>query len=644
MAQTTEEQTGQSASTKEAQAILAGEGHDLEGFDIARAPSRPGCYAMRDKNGAVIYVGKAKSLRARLRSYLNESDERYSVRFLMQRAKRVEFLVTANEKEALLLENSLIKKHKPRYNVRLRDDKTYVSLRFDLRTDFPRLTVVRRFKRDGARYFGPYSSAKSVRETLRQIQHAFPLRTCTDNVLRNRARPCLYHQMKQCCAPCVGYVDRAAYHEIANQVVMLLEGRNAELEKLLLEAIAQHADKLEFEKAAELRDRLYALRRTLERQRTVSVEKALDQDVVATYGEGRLTEIQVLFFRGGKMTGGRSFSFNQREVPLEEVLSSFLLQYYGEGAPIPAEILTSLPLEDADTLADILAEQRGAKVAVHYPQRGQKADLVRLAEQNAASSFKEKRLDERANKDLLEQLRHKLSLPNTPHRIECFDISTTQGEKAVGSMVVFENGTPDKARYRRYAVRQVEGQDDYAMLREILLRRYKRAIDESDLPDLVLIDGGKGQLNVATTVLKDLGIEDLPTASIAKARGLEEGGHSPERFFIPGRMNAIILRQDSPVVHLLARIRDEAHRFAITYHRKKRARATISTTLADIPGIGPKLAKTLLNKLGSLAKIQEASVDEIAAVPGLGRKRAEAVVAYLAARTKNKHRGDNAPC
>ncbi len=608
----------------------------LKTFDLADVPTSPGCYLMRDLKDRVIYVGKANSLRARVRAYINESDTRYRVKFLMQRVAHIDFLVTRNEKEALLLENSLIKEHRPRYNVRLKDDKSYVSLRVNVQHDFPRITITRHLKRDGARYFGPYSSARDVRETLRQLQRVFPLRTCPDAVLRSRARPCLYHQMGQCSAPCVGYIGREAYAEIVKQAVMVIEGRSDELEKLLLERIQELADRLEFEQAAALRDRVFALRKTLERQRTVQNSEAGDRDVFGLYLDGRFSEIQVLFYRGGRMTGGRSFSFNHREMPMEEVLSSFLLQYYSETAAPPSEILLPLPLDAMDALQEILHEQHGERVALLHPQRGAKRDLVDLANRNAKSSFEEKRLAERAAADTLEQVKESLDLARTPQRIECFDISTIQGEKSVGSMVAFTGGVPDKARYRRYAIKQVEGQDDFAMMREVLMRRYTRAVAEDDKPDLVLIDGGKGQLNVAGAVLRDLGIDDLDLASIAKSRALEEGGHSPERFFRPGRMNPIILPQNSPVVHLLARVRDEAHRFAITYHRKRRSAATLRTALVDIPGVGPKRAQALLKALGSVARVREASIEEIASVPGFSEILARTVLEHLKPKTAER--------
>lgn len=610
----------------------------LASFDLNNTPTSPGCYIMRDEKDSVIYVGKGKNLRARLRTYINDQDTRYSVKFLMRRVAHVDFLVTNTEKEAVLLENSLIKQFKPRYNVRLKDDKTYVSVRLGTKEDFPRATVVRRHRKDGALYFGPYSSAQSVRETLRQIQRVFPLRTCSDHVLNNRVRPCIYYQIKRCSAPCVGYIDPAAYHEIADQAAMVLSGRSSELEKRLLERIQEFAGKLEFEQAAELRDRLYALRRTVEKQRTVDVPGVADRDVFGLYIQGRYVEIQVVFYRGGKMIGGRSFSFKQREMPLDEVLGSFLLQYYSEAPVIPAEILIPLPLEEAGTLGEILTEQRGSKAAVHYPRRGDKRALVGLAERNAKTSFGEKRLAEEAQTDLLEQTQQKLKLRTLPSRIECFDISTHQGDTAVGSMVVFEGGVANKSRYRRYRIKNIQGQDDFAMMREILLRRYRRAIEEDDLPGLVLVDGGKGQLNVALAVFKDLGIEDLDAVGIAKSRDEGQGSRSPERFFLPGRSNPVILPQNSPVVHLLVRLRDEAHRFAITYHRKRRKKAALNTPLTDIPGIGPKRARKLLNRFGSLARIQRAPVGEIAGLPGFTEDLAKTVKGYIAVSS-----GANAP-
>lgn len=603
----------------------------LESFDINTVPTLTGCYIMFDEKDHPIYVGKANNLRARIRTYITERDTRYRVKFLMQQVARFEFLITATEKEALLLENSLIKQYRPRYNVRLRDDKTYVSLRLNPKEDFPRVTVVRRYKKDGAKYFGPYSSSQSVREALKFIHKLFPLRRCSDHVMNNRTRPCLYHQMNQCLAPCVGLVTPELYRDMVEQVILALEGRNTDLEKLLTDQIAQQSDKLEFEKAAVLRDRLYALQRTVERQRTVGAPGAEDRDIFGFYGEGRFIIVQAIFFRHGKLLGGRTFPFGHCEMPIEELLGSLLLQYYSEAPDIPPEILLPIELEDADTLAELLSEQRGTKVAVLTPQRGEKHALVEIAMRNAKSGFEERRLAEAANKDLLEQTQRALKLPKPPVRIECFDISTIQGEKPVGSMVTFEGGVANKARYRHFAIRNVEGQDDFGMMREVLLRRFKRALEEDDLPDLVVIDGGKGQLNVALAVFKDLGIEDLPSVGMAKSRA-EDGGHSPERFFLPGRKDPIVPAQHSSVVHLMARVRDEAHRFAVTYHRKRRSKGTLRTSLTDIPGIGEKRARILLNSFGSLVKIRACGVEDIAALPGFNETLARTIVERLSGR------------
>lgn len=620
-----------------------------ENFDLAQVPTGPGCYIMVDEKSKPIYVGKAKNLRARVRTYLNASDTRYTVKFLMKRVAHIEFLVTTNEKEALLLENSLIKQYSPRYNVRLKDDKTYLSLRLDPRQKFPRVTVVRRYKKDGAKYFGPYHDGYSARQTVRQIHRLFPLRTCSDHVLNNRTRPCLYYQMKQCVAPCVDYITPEAYAEMVDQVIMTLDGRNDELAQMLHAKIQEHAAKLEFEDAALLRDRLYALQRTLERQGTITNAGAEDRDVFGLYSTGRFTEIQILFYRGGKMLGGKSWSFERTEMPPEELVSSFLLQYYSESPDIPREILLPVALEEADVLSDVLTDQRaervpanmGTRVHVHAPQRGEKRRLVELADHNARHGFEEKKLAEKARADTLQQVQKTLQLPKLPARIECFDISTIQGSRTVASMVVFTEGEADKQRYRRYSIKHVEGQDDFASMREVLLRRYTRAIDEDDLPDFVLIDGGKGQLNVATAVFKDLGIEDIPHAGIAKSRA-QEDARSPERFFLPGRMNPVVPPQNGPVVHLLARIRDEAHRFAITYHRKKRSKATLRTALTDIPGVGPERARRLLNQFGSVARIREASLEDLALVKGFSAGLARQVHAHLAGALPRDTDGDGA--
>ncbi|HOJ32026.1 MAG TPA: excinuclease ABC subunit UvrC [Candidatus Hydrogenedentes bacterium] len=604
--------------------------HELQSLDLATVPTEPGCYIMRDAQGVPVYVGKAANLRARIRTYLANRDERATVAFLMQRAVHIEFIVTRNEKEALLLEDSLIKRYRPRYNIRLRDDKTYVSVRVNLSNEFPRITVTRKIVRDGSRYFGPYASALAVRETLKQMQRVFPLRTCSDAVLRNRTRPCLYYEIGQCTAPCVGKITPEAYREIVNQAVMALEGKRNDVEALLLEKIRAHAERLEFEQAAVIRDRLLALRQTFEQQYAVRTDTAEDRDVFGVHREGRFCVVQVLFFRSGRIIGSRAFPFSRLDMPLDEMFSSFLLQFYTQGVPIPDEILLPMTLEDTAVLEDFLSEQRGKRVAIRHPQRGEKRAFLDLAERNAKSSFEEMRLREHAQRDVLEQARQLLELPQIPERMECFDISTIQGDKPVGAMSVFVGGVPDKTRYRHYAIREVKGQDDFAMLHEVVLRRMKRAIAEGDLPDLVVIDGGKGQLNAALAALRDLGIEDLPIVSIAKARPEENRPDATQdRFFLPGRKNPVVPPPNSPVLHLFMRLRDEAHRFAISYHRKRRGKTTLKTILDDIPGLGKKRVQALLNAFGSVERIRAADVSEVAALPGFGVRTAQQIKNFL---------------
>jgi len=597
-------------------------------LDISEAPTLPGCYLMRDAEGNILYVGKAKNLRARLRNYINMSDSRYSVKFLMLRVAAVEYLTVDTEKEALLLENSLIKAHKPRYNVRLRDDKTFISIRLNSSERFPRLTVVRRCKPDKARYFGPYHDTRAARKTINQLQRLVPLRICSDHVLANRKRPCIYYQMKQCHAPCTGLITPDAYTDMVNQALMVLEGRSNELEKRLRARMTALSEALRFEEAALIRDRLADLRVTVEPQRAVVPGPAGGRDVFGYYAEGQFLQIQSLYYRNNAMVGGDTFGFDRVEVPLKELFGSFLLQYYDSAPYIPGEILLPAALEEMAVLEEVLTEKRGAPVRLRVPRRGPQAHLIRLAESNAQRAFIERKGHEKAAREALEAVQTTLHLPRLPERVECFDVSTIQGDSTVAAMVVFEQGIPAKNRYRRYTIKQTTGQDDFAAMRETLLRRYGRALRENDLPDLVLIDGGKGHLNVASAVLKTLGLESLPHAAIAKARS-ENGQTSYERFFIPRRSNPIVPPQNGPVVHLLSAVRDETHRFAITFHRKKRSKARLTSTLLDIPGVGKTRLKRLLTTFGSVARLREASVEQVAALPSINDTLARQIVEFL---------------
>jgi len=656
---------------------------------LAELPQSPGCYLMRDHAGVVIYVGKAINLRARVRSYFNHSDPRAFVQRLDEILADVEVLLTRTEKEALLLENELIKQHKPRFNVMLRDDKNFISLRLDVRQPYPRLEVVRRTKKDGARYFGPYASASAIRETLRVVNRHFQLRTCSDTVMRNRQRPCLQYQIHRCPGPCVLEVPREDYARSVSDVGMFLSGRADELTVALRDRMKTAARELRFEHAAVLRDQLQAMERSLEKQRAVSTD-GLDQDAVALHREGPLLVVQLFFVRNGRLSGGRHFPFKGQEFPDDELLGQFLAQYYGSGAFIPREVLLPLELDDAAAHAEWLTELKGEKVAVLAPQRGDRVRLVEMARENAAHNFREWRRGEASTDETLARLMGKLRLRRMPRRIECYDNSHLQGTLAVGSCVAFTDGEPDKGRYRHFKVRSAAGDDDFRMMQEVLTRRLTRGATEDDLPDLIVVDGGKGQLGVAQAVLKDLGLtERVELCSLAKARvvdderlfaarqgfeveqfKVESSGaanedellqaadtaepsteevsvpregrsrnpgrwkkdrveQSPERVFLPGQKNPIVLRANSAELFLLQRLRDEAHRFAIGFQRRLRRSTHLRSLLREAPGVGEGRQKQLLRHFGSLRRVREASVEELAAVDGMPRRVAEELWAFL---------------
>jgi excinuclease ABC subunit C len=587
-------------------------------------PTSPGVYMMKSKTGEVIYVGKAKDLRSRVRTYFRDGDSRYSVKFLMERAAEIDFIVTNNEKEALLLENTLIKQHKPRYNIRLKDDKTYVSLRLDPREDFPRVTIVRRYKKDGALYFGPYSSAAAVRETLRTIQEIFPIRRCSDLEFRNRTRPCINREIGRCTGACCNLISKEEYGKLIDEVVMFLKGRNVDLARGLKKRMEDAAESLDFEKAARLRDRLCSIEQTLEKQRAVSAA-AIDQDVFGIHSEGSDIQIQVLYIREGKLGDSGSYSFRLRRMTVPELFSSFIKQFYSAERVVPKEILVPVEVEDAELFAEVLTDRRGQKVTIRCPQRGEKLRLVEMASTNAQKSLEARRAAAERGTSALATLAKKLRLPDVPSRIECVDISNIGGTDAVGSLVVFEEGKPNKSRYRRYRIKSVSGADDYAMMEEVLTRRYRRALKENDLPDLLVVDGGKGQLNVALDVLRRLGVVGLNVAGLAKpARATEH-----DKVFLPGRKNPVTFTASLPALHLLQQIRDEAHRFAVTYHRKLRKKSRLRSVLSDIPGVGDKRKRALLTHFGSVDRVKEASVEELAGVPGIPGSLAKRVYLYL---------------
>jgi excinuclease ABC subunit C len=637
---------------------------------------------MKDKGGVVVYVGKASSLRSRVRSYFGapRADERAFVALLDELLGTIEVIVTRSEKEAVLLENELIKKHRPRFNVVLRDDKTFIVLKLDATHPYPRLEVRRaREARDPrARYFGPFSSAWSIRETLKLLNRHFQLRTCTDHVLATRKRPCILYQIKRCPGPCVYEVPQDAYATAVADAVAFLEGREPELATRLEARMKAAAAELRFEEAARLRDQLQAVARSLEVQRVMMGDGA-DRDVVGLHREGPDLVLQVMVMRAGRLIDARAFPFKGQAVGGPELLSQFLAAYY-EQAPAPEEVLLPFEPDGAEALAEVLAEGRGGrKVRLLTPQRGAKADLLEVAARNAAQSFQGwHERDERREEALL-ALTRTLHLARPPRWMECYDISTFQGALAVGSGVSLRDGEPDKAGYRRYKVKGVAGQDDFAMLHEVLTRRLKRGLAEGSLPDLIVIDGGKGQLNAALAAARDLGVPVKPVpgnpeapfvelVGLAKSRlvtgdlgatrvvsrragrgrradpraaalvdaaeaaekgFVAEAERTPERVFLPGRKDPIVPRQNSAELFLLARLRDEAHRFAITFHRKLRRERNFQSVLESIPGIGDGRKKALLRHFGALKRVREATLEELRGVEGFGERQAAAVHGFF---------------
>ncbi len=606
---------------------------------VEHLPARPGVYLMKDDRGRVLYVGKAKNLRARVRTYLRPgADGRQRVRFLMSRVADLDWVVTDTEKEALILENTLIKRHRPRYNVDLRDDKTYLSLRLDVHSPFPRLSMVRQVKRDGALYLGPYSSARSLRETVDLIQRIFPLRQCRDRHLRPRDRPCLYCQMRGCRAPCCGRITEADYREIVDQVVAFLKGRAGPLLDDLKRQMADAADRLAFEEAARLRDRIRAVTLTLERQKAVT-HRPVDRDVVALVRDGTDIEVVVLVIRAGNLIDRRAYGFAGREDDAgAEVLAQFLRRYYRDDRIVPAEVVVGAALgqDESGLLEDWLGDIRGRRVRVVHPKRGEKAALVRLAEENARQSLAERRRTRVGYGAALDEVRTRLGLDAPPRRIECFDVSNVHGHEAVASRVVFADGVPRKDEYRRFRVNTVAGADDFAMLYEVIARRLARRDRPGwELPDLLLVDGGKGQLGMALKAVEDAGVDGLAVAGIAKARTRpgpaagDPGDRIVDRLFLPGRSNPVVFPPRSAGLFLLQRVRDEAHRFAVSYHRRRRRNATLASVLDAVPGVGEKRRAALLRRFGSIEGVRAAGVDEIAAVPGIPRAVAERIAESL---------------
>jgi excinuclease ABC subunit C len=606
------------------------------------APARPGCYLMKDDQGAVIYVGKAISLRNRLRSYFHASaQEDRKTRRLVRHIADIEWIVVGSELEALILEMNLIKKHRPQYNVRLKDDKRYPYIKVHWNEPFPRLTVTRQMSEDGSRYYGPYTSVWAVHQTLDVLRRIFPYLTCDREITGKDERACLYYDIKLCAAPCIGAIQQAGYRQMIDDLGQFLEGRTGPIVARLREDMNQAAEALNFEKAAALRDQIQAIERVVEKQKVVSSDY-IDSDVVAMARTDGEACVQVFFIRSGKLIGREYFLMEgAAESPDADVIAGFLKQFYDQASSVPAQVLLPTEIEEMNIIREWLNTRRGGqKVELHIPRGGPQQELVQMAAENASATLAalqaQWQADTHRQEQALAELQTALSLPEVPNRIECYDISNTQGTAAVGSMVVFEQGVPKKSLYRRFNIRSVSGPDDFASMEEVLTRRFSRWQAAQDLaqapgqkhdpafallPDLLLVDGGKGQLSRAKAVLERFELTGkLFLASLAKQN---------EELFIPGWGEALLLPRHSQALYLVQRVRDEAHRYAITAHRQRRDKAGIASQLDTVPGIGPMKRKALLSHFGSLQEIRQASTEELLTIPGITIKLIEAIRATL---------------
>jgi excinuclease ABC subunit C len=607
---------------------------------VESLPHKPGVYLMHDVDDDVIYVGKTVDLRNRVRSYFHTSAQEHpKTRALVAEIADLDFIVTDSELEALILEANLIKEHRPRYNVRFKDDKRYPYIRVALADPYPKVMITRRIEQDGSRYFGPYTSSSAVHATLDLLRKSFPYLTCNRDITGEDERPCLYYEIKRCLGPCIGAVSQEAYRAMIDGLIRFLEGHGEQVITDLERRMNAAALGWDFEQAASLRDQLRAVQSIVRKQKVVSVAGA-DQDVVAFAREEDDACVQVFFIRGGKLLGREYFVLEGAQEENDcQVMTAFLKQFYEEAAYVPPEVLLPGQIDEALIIERWLRRKRGDKVTLRVPRRGTKQDLVQMAAENAAETLAALRVqwqaDAHKQEQALAELEEALELPRSPARIECYDISTMQGAESTGSMVVFVQGVPRKSHYRRFNIRHVAGQDDYASMREVLERRFRRwQIAQSEemlgardikgwakLPDLLLVDGGKGQLAVAVGVLESFDLLDtIPVAALAKRR---------EEIFLPGRPQPIVLPPRSQGLFLMQRVRDEAHRFAVRHHRVRRRKASLASRLESIPGVGPARRKALLAAFGSIEAIRAASLEELGAVPGLPRSVAEAIKSNL---------------
>lgn len=606
----------------------------LQGI-LDSAPKKAGCYLMKDSSGKVIYVGKAINLRNRLRSYYHASAlENQKTSQMVKRISDIDWIVVGSELEALILEMTLIKKHRPHFNVRLKDDKRYPYVKVHWADPFPKLTVTRQMVNDGSRYFGPYTSVWAVHQTLDVLRRIFPYLTCDRTITGEDDRACLYYDIKLCSAPCIGAINKADYRQVIDDLCQFLSGRTEPILSRLQSDMQRAADQLQFERAAALRDQVNAIEKVVERQKVISSEY-VDSDVIAMARSDGEACVQVFFIRGGKLIGREYFLLEGAEgSPDADVMSGFIKQFYDQASMIPSQVLLPQEIDEMKIIKQWLSSRRpGESFEILVPRQGQQQELIQLAAENAAETLNSLQARWQAEKhrqtEALAELQSALDLPSPPNRIECYDISNTQGTSAVGSMVVFERGVPTKKYYRRFNIRSVSGPDDFASMEELLNRRFNRwrsaqelvakpggKVDQafSLLPDLLLIDGGKGQLSRAAAVLEKYNLTDqIPVAGLAKQH---------EEIFLPQRSDPINLPERSQGLFLLQRVRDEAHRFAITTHRRQRAKSGLASRLDSIPGVGPARRKALLMKFGSIEKIRSASVDDLSSIPGISESLA----------------------
>lgn len=597
--------------------------HDLNPDSLRHLlPDAPGVYQFKDRLGRVIYVGKAKSLKKRVLSYFRtSSDLPHKTALMMRRASGLDYLLTSTEKEAFILEDNLVKKYMPRYNVVLRDDKRYPCLRLDISEPYPHLSIVRRIRKDGALYFGPFSSANSVRSTLKFIERVFQIRKCKTRGLPKRTRPCLNYEMARCLGPCSLDIPVSKYREMVQQVRLFLEGRNRELIDKLRKKMVEVGERLEFEKAARIRDQIRAIEKTVERQHVVSARME-DEDVIGLAEKDRMYQLIILFVRKGSLIGSRDYIFNNQPGVSSEVMEGFLKQYYHREAFIPKRILVSEPVEDLLPIAEWLSDLAGHKVGIHRPRRGEKLRLVEMAVANAENLLTGRSKSQK--EDLISSVQSVLKLKRPPNYIEGLDISNLQGDEAVGTIVSFIDGLPHRSGYRNYRIKAVNGIDDYAMMTELVERR----VSKGQLPDLFLVDGGKGHLAVVKRVLDRQETLDVPEV-ISIAKQDDKRMERSDKIYAPKRKNPIGLRADHPVLLLMMRIRDEAHRRAITYHRRLRGKSLKESELDLIPGIGAKRKRLLLRHFKDINVVAEVTLDTLARVPGINRRLANNIFSFF---------------